>query len=58
MLYAYCRVLRKSEDPFGGIQLIICGDFLQLPPVDKSSSKDETKRKFAFQVRFVRGTGG
>ena len=24
--------------PFGGIQLIFCGDFLQLPPIPKSLS--------------------
>jgi len=27
------RKLRCSKQPFGGIQLILCGDFLQLPPV-------------------------
>lgn len=26
-----------SGRPFGGLQLIICGDFLQLPPVSKSN---------------------
>lgn len=33
-----CRNIRKSEAPFGGIQVIVSGDFLQLPPVRKNSS--------------------
>lgn len=27
------RILRYNEEPFGGVKLILCGDFLQLPPV-------------------------
>ncbi|KAM8805630.1 ATP-dependent DNA helicase PIF1 [Eudromia elegans] len=46
-LEAVARAVRKRDDPFGGIQLIICGDFLQLPPVCKAN--EETK--FCFQAK-------
>ncbi|NWH73847.1 PIF1 helicase, partial [Piaya cayana] len=46
-LEAVARAVRKRDEPFGGIQLIICGDFLQLPPVCKSN--EETK--FCFQAK-------
>ncbi|KAG7188576.1 hypothetical protein KM043_008207 [Ampulex compressa] len=42
---AVARYVRRNERPFGGIQLILCGDFFQLPPV----SKGEEKVKFCFQ---------
>ncbi|XP_055613049.1 ATP-dependent DNA helicase PIF1 [Uranotaenia lowii] len=32
---AVARYIRKNDKPFGGIQLILCGDFFQLPPVIK-----------------------
>ncbi|XP_013787138.1 ATP-dependent DNA helicase PIF1-like [Limulus polyphemus] len=40
------RVVRNNDKPFGGIQLILCGDFLQLPPVSKSNEN----RLFCFQT--------
>uniref|UniRef100_A0A8C3R4U3 ATP-dependent DNA helicase PIF1 n=1 Tax=Cyanoderma ruficeps TaxID=181631 RepID=A0A8C3R4U3_9PASS len=46
-LEAVARAVRKRDEPFGGIQLIICGDFLQLPPVSKAN--EETK--FCFQAK-------
>ncbi|OXB80076.1 UNVERIFIED_CONTAM: hypothetical protein H355_012999 [Colinus virginianus] len=46
-LEAVARVVRKRDEPFGGIQLIICGDFLQLPPVCKAN--EETT--FCFQAK-------
>jgi ATP-dependent DNA helicase PIF1 len=33
------RSVRDSDEPFGGIQVILCGDFFQLPPVNRSGSK-------------------
>ncbi|XP_068618018.1 ATP-dependent DNA helicase PIF1 [Battus philenor] len=43
---AIARYIRKNEKPFGGIQLILCGDFLQLPPVVERSRNG---KKFCFQ---------
>ncbi len=36
-----CKAVRNPFAPFGGIQIVLCGDFFQLPPVNKDS-------KFAF----------
>ncbi|XP_068084452.1 ATP-dependent DNA helicase PIF1 isoform X2 [Anabrus simplex] len=41
------RAVRKNDRPFGGIQLILCGDFLQLPPVTRNSKPDD--KRFCFQ---------
>lgn len=35
-----CREVRDDPRPFGGIQLIAVGDFLQLPPVSKTGRYD------------------
>lgn len=43
-----CKV-RHSAAPFGGIQLILSGDFHQLPPVAKAGRQAEAERKFCFE---------
>jgi len=45
------RRVRGSERPFGGIRLVICGDFFQLPPVaERCERGDEQERaKFTFE---------
>ena len=35
-----CRHLRQSECVFGGLQVIVCGDFRQLKPVPNDAYKD------------------
>ena len=41
MVDEVCRLVRKRVDePFGGIQVVLSGDFFQLPPVNRSESRE------------------
>lgn len=37
------KYFKESEEAFGGIQLIVAGDFFQLPPVGKNEEKNRDK---------------
>lgn len=45
------RIIRDMDEPFGGIQLVLSGDFFQLPPVPDSDSTTRIASTFAFEAK-------
>ncbi|MEK7493946.1 MAG: AAA family ATPase, partial [Patescibacteria group bacterium] len=56
MVDAICREIKQSADPFGGIQVVMVGDFFQLPPIVKAEAErsaqgtliEEPSARFAY----------
>jgi ATP-dependent DNA helicase PIF1 len=56
MVDAVCRKVRGNEEPFGGLQVVLVGDFFQLPPIFRPSndeqpeflSEESAKSQFAY----------
>jgi len=57
MIDAVCREIRESQEPFGGMQIVLVGDFFQLPPIVRANIEDnaqaalvaESSARFAYR---------
>ena len=43
MVDLICRVFKHNSLPFGGMQVVMCGDFFQLPPVVRRDKEAESQ---------------
>lgn len=53
MVDTIAKYILGSSKPFGGLQVVLCGDFFQLPPVTSSSNSNHSmdyEKPFAFHA--------
>ena len=50
LLEEVARLVRGRPAPFGGLQLVLCGDFHQLPPVTTRGQGAAQARRFCFEA--------
>lgn len=53
LLDAIGKKIRKNNKPFGGIQLVFCGDFYQLPPIEESFCFESELWNLSFDKKII-----
>ncbi len=58
MIDAVCRAIRESQEPFGGMQIVLVGDFFQLPPIVRANIEDNAQAALVAEssARFAYGS--
>ncbi len=46
MVDRVCRLIRSSDEAFGGLQVVFVGDFFQLPPINKKIKEEKEIQLF------------
>ena len=50
MVDMVCREIKQNDEPFGGIQIILVGDFFQLPPIIKKDFREVKQSSLIAEV--------
>ncbi|MES3032352.1 MAG: PIF1 family DEAD/DEAH box helicase [Patescibacteria group bacterium] len=58
MVDMVCREIKQNNDAFGGIQIVMVGDFFQLPPIIKRDFREEKQNSLILKIEHVNTNSG